>query len=461
MVKMINPVGFTNFKTNGADALGASTSSAALNFSGKILPFSRNKGIAPTTPLVSINTTLRTSEEQKMYTELMGAVNASSPGDLSVLPQTHTQAQKLEVLLKNGKLLNNASNDGSTALENLHKTLTTQRLNGLSNVKIINQTIDALFDPTIITQKFGDVPQEVRNLILSNPRTPEEVKQNPNSLHVAGSGTCVATSIEFHMANKHPAEFTRWVQSLSSPELSVKQTISTDSLSKNFLDAIWLLDAFKLKTTQMNFERANLVLKPDEQVTSRVMLQNNYQDPGERSIIDVLMQSTIMNVGSQGTYNTLIDERKGDFNANPQGLIEFEKTFVESIIENKEKISIVYQNVDEDQVLKGYKCDMNRIEGHIRKAIASGEDVIIGYILTDETGKIVNGHEITVVDVKKDKNGETIFVCNDTDDEKNTFVEYTASYLLPKIHHAGYPASIVENETDLIYDWAQPEALAA
>ncbi len=481
MVKMINSIGFTNYSTSGVTAPRASAPTAAVKFTGNILPFKHNKEAAQTTPLASINTALRTNEEQKMYTELMSAVNASKSGDLSVLPQKYTQAQKLEVLLKNGKLLDNRSNDGSTTLENLYKTLNAPRLNGLSNVKIINQTIDAIFDPAIITQKFGDIPTEVSDLILLNPQTPEEIKENPNSINVANSGTCVATSIEFHMANKHPAEFARWVQNLSSPQLSVEQTIDISSLSKNFLDAIWLLDTFKLKSTQFNFERAKLDLKPDEQVASRVMLQNDYQDPGERSMIDVLMQSTIMNVGSQGTYNSLIDERKGDFSESPQGLIEFEKTFVESIIENNEKISIVYQKVDENQVITGYKCDFGRIEGHIRKAIKSGEDVIVGYVLTEkdvkeyrktnpgfmpdcqltgEDNKIVNGHEITIVDVKKGSDGETVFVCNDTDDEKDNFIEYSASYLLPKIHHAGYPASLVDQEHDLIYDWVEPQAAA-
>ena len=403
-----------------------------------------------------------------MYTELVGAINASKPEDLSVLPQKHTQAQKLDVLLKNGKLLSNCSNDGSTTLENLYKALTTPRLSNLSSVKIVNQTIDALFDPTIITQKFGDIPEQAQELFLSHPKTSEEVKQNPESMHVTNSGTCVAASIEFHLANKHPSEFARWIQELSSPALSVKQTINMSSLSKNFLDAIWLLDAFKLKTTELNFERANLVLEPDDQVILRALLQDNFQDPDERSIVDVLMQSTILNIGSQKTYNSLTDVRKGDFNSSPQGLIEFEKTFVESIIENKEKLSIVYQNIDENNTLMGYRCGFDKIEEHIKKTIASGEDVIIGYIVLDEEGKTllddegrISGHEITIADVKKDKHGETIFVCNDTDDGKNHLIEYPASWLLPRIHHAGYPASIVENEHELLYDWVEPQATAA
>lgn len=425
---------------------------------GATIPFASNStapkvGAMPAGSMFvsPVNTVLRTPQEQKMYVEILQAISASSPNQISPLPQKYSQAQKLDNLLKTGKLLSTNSNDNSSTLQNLYQILKTPRINNLNNTKMVNQTINAIFDPTIITQKFGDIPPEVKGLILNNPKTPNEVKQDPSSIDVETSGTCVATSIEFHMANKHPAEFARWANGLSSPNNSVKQKIQPSSLSKNFLDAMWLLDAFKLKTKDFNFNAINLELKPDDEAITSAMVQDNYQDPDERSVIDVLMQSTIMNTGSQKTYNSLTDIRKGDFNSNPQGLIEFEKTFVESIIENSEKLSIVYQNVDENQVLQGYKCDFGTIEKHIKDTIKSGEDVIIGYVLTDEKNQIINGHEITIVDVKTDKKGKSVFVCNDTDDGKNTLVEYSAEYLLPKIHHAGYPARIVEHETNLIY----------
>ena len=308
-----------------------------------------------------------------------------------------------------------------------------------------------MFDPTIITQKFGDVPPEVKSLILSNHNTDEAIRKDPSSINVETSGCCVAASIQFNMAHKQPAEFARWANELSSPANEVKQTIRLDSLSKNFLDAMWLLDAFKLKTSDMDFNFANLKLAPDKDAVTRAMIQDNYQDPGERSVIDVLFQSTIMNTGSQKTYNSLTDIKEGAFGGDPQGLIEFEKTFVESIIRNKEKLSIIYQDIDDNQVLRGYKCGFDRIEKHIRDTLAIGENVIVGYIYTDENNKIAGGHEITIVDVKTDNKGKTVFVCNDTDDGENKLIEYTADYLLPKIHHAGYPAKIVEHETDLIY----------
>ena len=103
--------------------------------------------------------------------------------------------------------------------------------------------------------------------------------------------------------------------------------------------------------------------------------------------------------------------------------------------------------------------------------------MIIGYVLTNETSgdtlnpnyvntpenrpeKIVNGHEITIVDYRHDENGKLVFICNDTDDDYDGLIEYPADYLLPKIHHAGYPAKIVEADYDRItnnvYGIAEP-----
>lgn len=412
---------------------------------------------------LNINTSLRTEEEKLMYSELVRAVNSSSANDLSPFEQKFSQAQKLDVLLKNGKLLNTKSNNGTTTLSSLYRILNTPRINNLSNLKIANQVIDALFEPSVISQKIGDVPLEVKRHILNNNTIDPEIKQKPRLLDVEGGGTCVAASVEFCLADKHPAEFARWAEALTSPANSVRQTVNTSALSKNFLDSMELLETFKMKTTNFNFDVINLELKPDKDAITRAMIQNSYQDPGEHNIIDVLIQSTLMNVGSQKTYNSLTDKRKGDFSIEPQGLIEFEKTFVESIVNNEEKLSIVYQNLIEDEntaganpesvnaILTGYRCGFDKIEKHIIDTLMSGENVIIGCIFTDENKKVQGGHEMTILGAKKAKDGETIFICNDTDDGKNEYVEYRAGELLPKIHHAGYPAHIVEHETELLY----------
>ena len=84
-----------------------------------------------------------------------------------------------------------------------------------------------------------------------------------------------------------------------------------------------------------------------------------------------------------------------------------------------------------------------------------GENVIIGYTQTDETNKIINGHEITITGIKQDKNGQLLFICNDTDDDYSGSIVYTEDYLLPKIHHAALPQSVVENDVNIVENWVE------
>ena len=306
--------------------------------------------------------------------------------------------------------------------------------------------------------------------ILRNPNLDDKVRQNPALLDVTGSGTCVSASFEYHMARKHPAEFARWAEGLTSPNEAVEQTIKASSLNPSYLEAYNILkNMFEIKPEEIDFnsQEFKIKLQPDKNAKIRAQIQNGFWDKGERSILDVYIQSTFMQMGSEQTYNSLIDKREGKFNSNPEGLGEFEKIFIESIIENNERLSMVYQRVDEKQNLIGWGCDLETIQKHITQTLDLGEDVIVGYVLTNETSgdtknpnyvntpdnrpnKIVNGHEITIVDYKQDKNGNITFICNDTDDGYAGLIEYSADYLIPKIHHAGYPAKVVEADYERI-----------
>ncbi len=394
-----------------------------------------------------LNTKLTSNEDIEKYNAITKALATSQNEKTSPIDGVLRQ-KKLDALLKNGTLLNRNSNDSTSVLDNLYKAVSTPRAADMDGAKIAGQIIDTLYNPAVITQRFGDVPAQAQIFIGDKQGTYEA-----NNVNTEGSGTCVAASVEFHMANKHPAEFARWAESLTSPKISVEKDVNLSALSPNTMNAIWLLREFGVQPKEFNFYKAKLDLKPDENAIVRAQIQDNYWDQGERSIVDVMIQSTLMQLGSQQSYNSLTDIRGGKFNSNPQGLIEFEKTFIESIVENNERTSIVYQNVDNDQNLLGWNCDLSTIQKHITDTIDSGEDVIIGYVLTakecnelaNNPNKIVNGHEITIVDYKKDITGKLTFVCNDTDDDKPHYVEYPADYLLPKIHHAGYPVQIVED----------------
>lgn len=455
---MINNIGLYNNNIQNLQAQNATfgnSTSAATNSVRKplvsLFPLKKENVSAINAP----KTKLTTKEELDSYNALLYAFSTSDTEKISPLDNVSRQT-KLDALLKNGVLLNNNSNDKSTVLQNLAKTIENPRAANIDSLKIAGQIIDVLYNPAVITQRFGDIPKEAQAFVMNKDNQGNFVQGENDSINLQGSGTCVAASVEFHMANKHPAEFARWAESLTSPKVSVEKEINLSALSKNPMNAIWLLREFGVKPENMNFYKAKLNLKPDNNAIVRAQIQDNHWDMGERSILDVLFQSTLMQLGSQQSYDSLTDTRAGKFNSNPQGLIEFEKTFIESIVENQERTSIVYQNVDNDQNLLGWNCDLSIIQKHITDSIDSGEDVIAGYVLTakecnepaDNPNKIVNGHEITIVGYKKGLDGKLTFICNDTDDDKNKFVEYSADYLLPKIHHAGYPVEIVEQDTN-------------
>ena len=355
--------------------------------------------------------------------------------------------KNLNYLLKSGILLNSDSNDNSTTLDNLYKIAATERAQGLNNEVILRDTVQILTQPHVVTQQFGNIPKQYAQQAqaLANG-------DNPNVEH---SGTCPAASIEFSLAQKHPAEFARFAQGLSSPEMSVNKTIKLNNLADNTLDAIWLLNAFEIPFEAKDFEKVELKFAPDNNAIVRAHIQTIDKDKLERSSVDVLMQSTFMQIGSQQSYNSLTDKRAGKFNQNDKGLIEFEKTFTESVVNDKNTVSVTYQTIDENAKLIGYETDFNTMKKQITDALNMDENVIIGYTQVDNSNTIINGHEITIIGAKEDKNGKLTFICHDTDDGVSKAVEYSEDYLLPKIHHAGLPQKVAENGIKVTENWVE------
>lgn len=388
-----------------------------------------------------------TDNEKKKYTTLLGMTDKNG-------------RKQLEYLLKTGILLNSNSNDSSSVLDNLFKIATTDRANGLSGLSLLNDTINTLANPYIITQQFGDIPDEYRKKAINmycdgNETNLLKRATAENEIDVTHSGTCVAASIEFNLAKEMPAEFARFVEGLSSPKGSVDKVIKLNNLADNTLDAIWLLNAFEVPYEINNFKEAKLKFAPDKNAMLKAQIQTTHRDPLERSTVDVLMQSTLMQIGSQQSYNSLTDKRAGKFNQNDKGLIEFEKTFTESVVEDKNKLSITYQKVDENARLVGYETDFNTMKKHILQALDMGENVIIGYTQVDPNNVIINGHEITIIGTKQNRDGTINFICNDTDDNIQKPIEYNENFLLPKIHHAALPEAVLRNDIKFVDNWIE------
>lgn len=390
----------------------------------------------------------------------------------TILKSLDKDSKKLvKLMLKQGTLLNANSNDRSTVLDNLYQIASTPRAEGLSNALILKDTIRILYSPYNVTQQFGDIPKNISENIREIYMDEHSMRKTnlldrkiaDLDINVDHSGTCVASSIEFNLAKQMPAEFARFVAGISSPDMSVNKEIKLSNLADNTLDAVWLLNAFEIPYEMNDFDKAKLTFAPDKNAIIRARMQTVYKDPYERSAVDVLMQSTLMQVGSQQSYDSLSDKRAGKFNQNDKGLIEFEKTFTESVVEDKNKISMTYQTVDEDARLVGYETDLATMKRQITTSLDKGENVIIGYTQVDDNNYIINGHEITIIGYKKapknpnnpSEEQKLIFICNDTDDNLFEPIEYSEDYLLPKIHHAALPQEVVENDVKYTENWKE------
>lgn len=413
-------------------------------------PVSNKISYNPAFTASAVRTRLSSSEEKNKYNTISEKLDKNS-------------RKQMKDLLKTGILLNANSNDNSTVLDNLYKIAINDRAAGLPNDVILKDTIEILNNPYSITQQFGDIPKSLNSAFVD--KYMDDNKMNKDKLiprklaeldiNVEHSGTCVASSIEFNLAKKMPAEFARFVEGISSPKMSVTKTIQLKNLTDNTLDSIWLLNAFEVPFKMDNFNNAHLTFAPDKNAILRARMQVTNRDANERSSVDVLMQSTLMQIGSQQTYDSLSDIRKGKFNMNDKGLIEFEKTFTESVVEDKNKVSVTYQTVDDNARLVGYETDFETMKRQISDALNMGENVIIGYTEVDNNNEIINGHEITIIGQRYDKDGRLIFICNDTDDDIPHAIEYTAEYLLPKIHHAGLPQSVVKEDIKFVENWVE------
>lgn len=395
----------------------------------------------------NLRTELTTKEEKRKYSKVAENLNPESK-------------KELELLLRSGALLKTSPEDKSTTLDNLYKMATAPRIVGINPKIALAVTINTLAKPESIAQTAEDIPEAYVESVLRAAQKNPKMKNdeiNTDTINVDRTGTCVAASIEFKLAKQYPAEFARFAEGLTSPKMSVDKTIHLNNLADSTLDAVWLLNAFEVPYEMNDFNTAKLTLTPDRNAIIRAQIQNSNRDYYERSLIDVLMQSTFMNVGSQQAYDALTDKRGGKFSDIDIGLNDFEKTFVETIVEDKNEISVTYQFIDMDNKLAGREADLDTVKRHILESLATGESVIIGYTSVDDNNKLIEQHEITIVEAKPGRNGKMIFSCFDSDDFNPRLVEYSEDYIIPKIHHAGLPKEVAEK--DLKYEEAWVEGM--
>ena len=402
-----------------------------------------NFGTAVMFGATQLRTSLTTKEEKNQFDKVSSLVDKN-------------ERKELNALLKTGKLLNNNSNNNATTLESLHKIATDTRITGLDKKRLLKDVINRISNPFIITQKFGQIPVSMQNNLILQEKN---AGKNITALDMdVKSSTCPAASIEFNLAHKMPAEFARMAEELTSENMAITKKLDVKELSQGLVDTIWMLNEFGTEHKMDDWNTLNVTMRPDRNAIIRARIQNTIPDDNQidqRSAIDVLMQSTLMNVGAQNTYDTLIDRRTPKYNDDDSGLIDIEKNFAEELATGKGKVCVTYQQIDDSGKLVGYECPQEETLSHIKSTLQKGENVIIGYTYCDNENNVIGGHEITIIGIEADRQGNMFFICNDTDDGVSEPITYPVSELLPKIHHAGIPKTVLVDNVEFVDGWKE------
>lgn len=387
------------------------------------------------------NFSLKTDKDRAMYNAILQNINPA-------------ERKRLENLLLTGKLLNKNSDNGSSTLDSLYKIMTTPRVQGFDNKYILSLTIQRLENPFTVHQKFSRVHPEIAANIKNNPQfqpepgskmLPVEPTDEISEVH---SGTCPAASREFNLADKKPAEFARYVEGLTSPQMEVKKVIDYKELSSSKIESIFLLEEFKANYKFLDKDTIELTLKPDKNAIVRAQLDMLNPEAMRRTPIDTLLQSTFMTMGSRGTYNSLTDERDTENTLDGRGLNTLEENYVASVVdEDGEKTSITYMNLDDDLKLKGYDYDYETCKRHLKDTIDMGTDVTIGMVKFESTdGSYSMAHITTITGYETNDKGELWFICQESDDEEVGETRRKATELIPTIHHAIIPHKVLTSQ---------------
>ena len=395
--------------------------------------------------------------------------------------------KKFAELLSLGKLTADKSNN-QCVLESLYKILTTQRIKGLDAVKLVQESIDILENPNIITQLAEKFPEkqlneaakryyrgiDKRELTLQTqmyniqnaaqtgqplkkylktdgtvkqPTEQEKYKYIETELRNRNAvGTCAAASIEYDMSTKYPAEFFSLVEQLTSPTGKILKTYLEQKMPTVIPMGTFGFGTVLEHDENPEIEEKKVYLKADDEAYYLAKIQNNNKSKNERSMIDILTQSLIMNLASDNEYNSLTDRRKcGDeFVMENGGLYSHEVNFAKSILTGKENVSVQYSvGLSKNKAIRLKPKSI--IKEEIMEALSRGENVVIGY---NQSGSF--GHEITITGHIINDNGEEFFVCQDSCQENAHPKTLSEEFILSNINSASYTAEDDSNTPELL-----------
>lgn len=388
--------------------------------------------------------------------------------DRALAPFPFSQKQ-LKTLLQKGTLQDTRTDDGHSGLYHLYAMLTTARAPGYDSRTLVQETVDILSKPDIITQKFGPLSPNIARQILLTRNYPGlnsagiEPPAKPLTeadLNVDNSATCVASSLMCYMALKEPAELVRHLNQLTSPANAFLEKVRLSEISPdNPQEALDILREGKIPFYESAPGEVTVkVINPPAGVLRAIDSQRFPTGGQYRTAIETAYQSALTHLATH-SYDPATDFRDSDVpGETSKGLTELEKTKkMETIIkENGGVETITYQAVankanpapgeEGNSYLYGYNRSFEQTTADILQSLRAKEPVIIGTTDTDKTGAIVTGHELTITGAYVDPgDNELKFVVADSDDNISGPVVHSARQLIPTIHHAGLPLRLARN----------------
>jgi len=268
-------------------------------------------------------------------------------------------------------------------------------------------------------------------LIITEETARNSVEQRQDELfNYRNVNTCAAASIEFYLASQHPAQFFKMVEELTSEQKSFMKNVNWNNLNN---------ENFHTDCTIIDKKNAIVKITADENAYLLAKIQTKHKDENERSIVDIIMQSTIMNLGSGGTYESIGDR---------YGLTSYKcYDFAESGLKAEMAefvLDILCDDNIECSIYKDYDYKANKlkdmynpadIKNEILDALNRKGSVVAGFCWNDAITGIC-GHEITIIGYTTNMNGDGFFIIQDSDDSESKPALWEEKSCLEMLHHA-------------------------
>jgi hypothetical protein len=377
-------------------------------------------------------------------------------------------------LLKQGRLTDTNTQDNRSMLAHLYSICSTPRAKGFDARIILSELLRILNQESTITQRFAPLNSKIMKQEMNyynsgqGPKLAKPVDEA--MLQVSSSATCVASSLMAYMVLKEPSEFVRQIAALTSPRQAFLQKVSADVISpEDTGQATQKLKEYDIPFSAIPGTNGSQYWAKVNLPYSgylRAISDEDRRPTGTRGIVESVYQAALTHLVVQN-YDPGLDMRVNpDGTLDPsKGLEEDRKTMMERIIKRKvPEISITYQYMANDKAgepyLLGYFRNFKQTTQDLMNSLDMGEPITVGITDTDPYGPTAGrnnmGHELEVKAYQRNpQTGEIEFIVDDSDDGIPHEVKRSASELVPKIHHAGFPQKLaqkIQNELN-----AQPD----